>query len=407
MIIRKKSAMAAVLFYIFLNGCSSDKPVLEIEGRFWPENTSVISLREGTPVASSLLFGDRIRLMAPGRGLYRVRAAHPEFLTSLSPEIPVESGVYARELPVPVARRRIGTIRLGISYTVTGFDSVCIALIAEAPESFSTISFSPDTSADPEAMVRAAHEWAVETVFHSDSREFKSIKALKKASYRLIDDAVRYGADGVEIVPGARLQCNKQIFETVREIAARVHREGMTLTVGIIDGAMDDCSLVQFFESIPAPECPDELALLCDGTASPHGEISPVSTDQIENALLKIKEATIPLSRVSVEVRFGAVAWDEKRGGKEKETPLEAGVLEGIVAETGEGSLLRLGSGTLQLVYRDMHYSFEDLAGISTKMEFLRTGDFARVRGVRIRYDGTGLKPDAEGMRRLAEVFGK
>ena len=67
--------------------------------------------------------------------------------------------------------------------------------------------------------------------------------------------------------------------------------------------------------------------------------------------------------------------------------------------------MLRLGDSSLALGYDGITYAWDDLSGVARKMTFFRSGEFVRVKGVCIVYDGLGVKPDAEGINRLAGIF--
>jgi hypothetical protein len=118
-------------------------------------------------------------------------------------------------------------------------------------------------------------------------------------------------------------------------------------------------------------------------------------------------EAKIPLSSISVEIPLSAFAW--RSNGKKNIDPIkqEPGSLENILKEAGEGGVLRLGDGSLQLAYKGNIYAFDNLSGIASKIGFLSSGELSRIRGLYIRYDGFGLKPDGEGLKKLAGVFQK
>lgn len=401
-----KRLLALAAVGLLLGGCGNNQPVLDISGGSWPEGTSVAILRGGTPVTTSSLFGGRLTMTLPGPGSYVVRAAHPEFLTALSPVIHVVPGATGHRLSTPVIRRRIGTTRLGIAFISADDDSGCAALLDCAAGSFTSVSFTGHSAGALAAMTARAHSRAVEVILRNDPGTAGTVRDLRKTVRRVTRAAVRCGADGVMFSPDTGFRFDRRAVDVVRELSTEIHGLGMTFALGMYPDAPDGFDPVVFFKGIPAPSCPDEIVIVCrdDGAAVAEGCV--VSIERIENALVAMRKTTIPLSRVSIELPLGAVAWEQK-GRERRPVELERGMLARVCGEAGTGSTIRLGDGTLSLAYRGVAYAWEDLAGIAGKTAFLRTGEFARVRGVRVVYDGTAPAPDEAGLRALAGVFGR
>jgi hypothetical protein len=126
---------------------------------------------------------------------------------------------------------------------------------------------------------------------------------------------------------------------------------------------------------------------------------------RIENSLIAVMDGQIPLSRITVEIALSAFAYRGNGTSNREGVSLVTGAIERILSEAGSGGAIRLGDGTLILGFRGVNYAWDDLAGITRKIAFLRTGEFARVRGVRIVWDGLGVKPDTEGLKSTAAVF--
>jgi hypothetical protein len=388
----------------FFFSCSGPQPVVDIAVHHWPEGSSVSLIRNGKVTARSALFGEHVRVTLPRRGEYRIRVSSPEALTAMSPEMEIGPGVTAYTLPLPVMRRRIGATNLGIGFEAPGSDSACIRILDTTPASFTSISLDLGVSRTTADLVRRAHEKGIEVLLRGGRRGAQNGKSALKSILALTDSAERYGADGIVFVPDAGKGYGRGLVPDSRTLAAAIHERGMTFSLALDPGDSASFRPLAFFDSIPAPECPDDLVLLCGTPGAAKDESSPVSIARIENALIRVMDARIPLSRVTVEIPLSANAYS---GSGPNRTPvvLSPGALRKTLAEAGEIGGMRLGDGTLALGFRGVNYSWDDPAGIAKKVEFLRTGEFARVRGVRIVWDGLGVSPDSDGLKRLAGVF--
>jgi len=384
--------------------CSRPQPVVEIATHHWPEGSAVSLIRNGKVVARSSLFGDHVRMNAPKPGSYHVRVASPEALASVSPELEVGPGVTAYTLPLPVMRRRIGTTNLGLGFAAPGSDSVCMRVLETSPTALTSISLYLGVSDAAADIIRRAHEKGIEVLLRGEGRG-RETKTVLTSMLALSDSAERYGADGIVIVSDDSGGYDRRVMATVRTLAAAVHERGMTLSLALVPGEEGRFHPRAFFDSIPAPECPDDLVLLCSAAGIEKDEIAPVSLSRIENSLIAVMDGRIPLSRITVEIALSAFAYRGNGTSNREGVSLVTGAIERILSEAGSGGAIRLGDGTLILGFRGVNYAWDDLAGITRKIAFLRTGEFARVRGVRIVWDGLGVKPDTEGLKSTAAVF--
>ena len=308
------------------------------------------------------------------------------------------------KLPIPVMRRQIGTVNLGIGCVTPGAERFSCSLAENFAVSLSSFSLSPRDGTALGVAIARAHAKAVEVIFRAESPKGASAGTALASALSCADEAERLGADGILFLPADAFWRDGAFPAEIRKLAASVHNRGMTLAVAISPEILSVFHPVVLFDQVPSPECPDELFILCYGAPETDEIPSIVSLQQMENALLKIMAEKIPLSRVSVEVRLSAQAGST--GGKTRQpVALEPGELEKVLAEAGAGSAIRMGDGSLMLGYKGVDYLYEDLTGIARKMRFLRKGEFVRIHGVHILYDGLGAPPDAAGLRELAEVF--
>lgn len=401
MLMKRIFALGAIIILAF--ACDRPKPVLEVSNHLWPDGTAVSVLSGGKIVAGSILYGDHVRIPCPRRGVCMVRAAAPAVISAVSPQLTLIGGITSYTLPVPVMRRRIGTVNLGIGCAAPGADSLCRSLIDRSSASITSLSLEPEAVSDLAAIISHAHARAVEVILRVNCGGRSGKGALKNA-LAWVEKAERLGADGILFIPGENMWGDGTFHGAVRALASSLHGKGMSLAVALASEVLDDVHPAAFFDRVPSQECPDELLLLCCGAGLKEKSPEVVSISQIERALLKIMEEQIPLSRISLEVRLSALAY-RGSGTVREPVPLAAGAFETISGEAGRGSAIRMGDGSLLLGYRGVSYLYEDLAGIGEKIRFLRTGEFARVRGLQILYDGLGLRPDEAGLRTLAGVF--
>ncbi len=400
-----KRILALSVFLVLSLACDRPKPVLEISNHLWPEGTAISVIHEGKVVASSALYGDHVRISVPKRGVVTVRAAAPTALTSFSPELTLHGGVVSCPLPIPVTRRQAGTVNLGIGCMSSDAAPVCLALVENFAASVTSLSLATGDGASLTAAIARAHAKAVEVILRADCRKDVSVNAAFKTVLVCADEAERSGADGILFLPADTAVRSVEFPKELRALAASLHDRGMSLIVALTPEVLRDFHPVVLFDQVPAPECPDELRVLCYG-AGPDAEIPAVaSSQQMEDVLLKVMEEKIPLSRISIEVRLSAQAAGVE-GKTLRPVALAPGELEKILAEAGTGSVIRLGDGALMLGYKGVDYQYEDLTGIARKMRVLRSGEFLRLHGVHVLYDGLGVKPDAAGLKELAGVFG-
>ena len=400
-----KKILALSVLVIFSLACDRPKPVLEITNHLWPEGTAISVIFNGKVVASSSLYGDHVRINIPRRGAVTVRAAAPAVITALSPELIMAGGVVSYQLPIPVMRRQIGMVNLGVGCIDPKEDSFFSVMLQNSAASISSLFLPPKYDYYVASAIKLAHARAVEVILRADSGNEASVKDALKSVHACADKAERVCADGILFLPGDVCWRSGGFPAEIRTLAALVHNKGMTLAVAITPENLDVFHPMILFDQVPAPECPDELLLLCNGAATSDGNPEVVSLSQIEDALLKIIGEKIPLSRVSIEVRLSARA---SRAVEKARQPvaLAPGELKRVLTETGAGSAIRMGDGSLMLGYKGVDYIYEDLTGIARKMRFLRSGEFSRVHGVHVLYDGLGVRPDAAGLKELAGVFG-
>ncbi|MDP2984937.1 MAG: hypothetical protein Q8O92_16585 [Candidatus Latescibacter sp.] len=390
---------------IFISSCDRSRPVLDLANTHWPEGASVSLIRDGRVAARSPLIGDHVRLQAPKEGQYRVRVAAPLSITALTQELNIVRGANGFTLPNPISRRRVGALKLGMEYDGENSAGLYSALMDTLYASVSSVSVELGKGLNAEDLIYRAHSKAIEIVFRGDCRDQKSLSKAEKYMLALIDSAEVYGAEGLLFIPAGKDGYSGETAALTRRLAASVHERGMSFAVGLDAENLVKFNPVAFFDKVPSPECPDELRILCGLHESTEKETAPVSVEQIGAALVRMHEAKVPLSLVAVEIPLTAFAWRSAGKGRTAPVHLEPGSLENILREAGEGGVIRLGDGSLQLAYKGNTYAFDDLAGIAAKIAFLYSGELSRIRGLYIRYDGRGVKPDGEGLKRLSGVF--
>jgi hypothetical protein len=392
------------LLVIFLS-CDRNRPFLDLTNTYWPEGSSVSLIRDGKVVARSPLIGDHVRLQAPKEGQYLVRVASPQSLTALSQEVNIVRGANGFTLPNPISRRRVGALKLGMEYGGDNSADLYRALLDTLYSSVSNISVELGKGLNAEDIIYRAHSKAIEVSIRGDCRKLKSLRNAGKYVSSLIDSAEVYGAEGILFIPAGKDGYNLETVGLSGKYAALTHERGLSFSVGLEAENLVKFNPVVFFDKVPAPECPDELRIICGLRQSTEKETAPVSIDQIGSVLVRMHEAKIPMSRIALEIPLTAFAWRNAAKGKTVPVEIEPGRLENMLRETGESAVIRLGDGSLQLAYKGNTYAFDDLSGIARKASFLYSGEFSHIRGLYIRYDGRGVKPDGEGLKRLSEVF--
>lgn len=384
--------------------CSRPQPVVEIATHHWPEGSAVSLMRDGKVVARSSLYGEKIKITAPRPGTYVIRVSSREALTAFSPALMLEKGTTAYALPIPVMRRRIGTTNLGYGFTAPRGDAVSAHLIESSPSDFTHIAVEPGISRDLEKLVSAAHSKGIEALLRSETVNSGRRESMKDAA-SLINTAERCGADGVVWNAGKPDGMTGKPPAGLREIIAMAHERGLTFSIALEAADTGAWNPVAFFDSIPAPECPDDLVIVVRGLGTSGEATGTVSIDEVENAVVWVRDGRIPLSRVTIEIYLSAAAFSRPGPSGRKAVPLSAGTLVQMIAGPAKDGVLRLPDGSLRLSDGSVDYSWDDMKSIAGKLAFLRTGEFARLRGVRVMWDGLGVSPDPDGVRMLCEVF--
>jgi len=294
-----------------------------------------------------------------------------------------------------------------VEYAVVDPSDIYMALLDSLSSCVSRISIELGKGLNSEELIYLAHSKAIEIAVRGDCRKIKSLRKAEKLMFSLVDSVEVYGAESLIFIPPGKGDYNKETVAAIRKLASETHERGISFSVGLDAEKLEKFSPVALFDNVPSPERPDELRLLFGLHESSKEVSSPVSVDQIGAVLVRMHELKIPLSNISVEIPLSAFAW--RSIGKKKIEPLELepGKFETILQEAGEGGALRLGDGSLQLAYKGNIYAFDNLSGISSKVSFLSSGELSRIRGLYVRYDGLGVKPDGEGMKKLSQVFQK
>ncbi|MFA6470510.1 MAG: hypothetical protein WCU00_00605 [Candidatus Latescibacterota bacterium] len=396
-----------LVLLLSLPSCEKSKPVLDLIDTHWPEGAAVSLIRNGKVTARSPLIGGRVHLQAPKEGLYQVRAAAPQSITAMTRDLEIVRGANGFTLPNPISRRRVGAMKLGMEYAVENPAILYNALLDTLYTGVSSVSFELGKGLNADNVIYSAHSKAIEVTIRGDCRNLRSLRKAGKCLAALIDSAEVYGAEGLIFIPPAKNSYSVEVVALTRKLASVIHERGMSFSVGLDAEKLEEFNPVAFLDGVPAPERPDELRILCGLHESSTDALSPVSIEEIGTILVRLREAKIPLSSISLEIPLSAFAW--RSIGKKKIEPvkLKPGNLESMLKEAGEGGVLQLGDGSQQLAYNGNIYAFDNLSGIASKISFLSSGELSRIRGLYIRYDGFGLKPDSEGLKKLAGVFQK
>jgi len=402
-----KSLITAVIALMVLSSCGSREYALYVFNYGWPAGTSISVIQGGEITERTSLYGRHARIVIPGAGPFRIRAASPAVLTFVSREMNEAEGMATFSLPDPVFRRTIGRYRLGAELRSADADTIATNLIASAASSFTTLSMdfhdkSIETLTFNREFVEKAHKAGIEVIACVNVQSWNTQEDRLANTFSMVHFAEVCGIDGIVIndeflgrTPGGF------ILRQIRSIASSVHRRGMTLAMEIAADRQE--FMARMFIDIPVSLCPDELRLTLD---IPHenGEIvSPVSVERIESAIVACFDHSIPLSKLSIDMNIQARAFIIRDNESITRENVRPGELHDVLARAGEQAQVRLRDGSMRLGYSGTIYAYEDGEGLAEKIRKLLPGSFKRMRGVYIVSDGSGLTPDSEMMNFLGK----
>ncbi len=387
---------------LFFWACAENSSQVEILGNFWPEGASISILKKGQPVFTTNLYGERVTAPLQGTHDYAIRVGSPEYLTAVTEMFQVRPGKTAHLLAAPVSRRKIGRTAFFLGSNALD-DKVLSGMVEEIPESFTGLLLSDSSPGKLAPIVRKAHSRAVEVTVYGDAGCQESFVKSIRCGRKLISNAVSAGADGVQFIPDVQMARDTRFVESIRKLASEAHGWGMTFAVGFLPEWFDFRDPAELFTG-SASGSPDELVLLCYGTGVNDAKPAVISVEQIETTLQKVRDAGIPLSRVSVELRAGGMAWEMDEQSR-RPVRLGNGDLERVIEMSGTESVIRLGDGSGTIATGGTVYLWDDSFSLTSKMTYLWSGEFSRLRGIRILYDGTGVRPDPGCMRQLVSIM--
>ena len=384
---------------IIANGCGRQTPDLVIYNSTWPDGTSV-SLIDGSLVTQrSKLYGGHTQLSIPKTQSYIIRAASSAHITFMSDTLTIDRERSSFSLPSPVSRRRIGSWRIGLSLRKDLPDSLYEYLLEKAHGSLTTISPDMLHNALLSRIIRKAHAKGIEVTacVHLTANELPDVLSLA-------DSAEVYGVDGIVAQPDSTVLSMAEFSDAMRGLAAALHKRGVTFAVQVIADCGAGSILLPpgirlIFTEVPDPEMPDELriAFICTGTPS------SVSAERIEEKIGELVKDHIPLSRTSVELALTGFKFRVMDDGDLEPVSLKRGEVQTLLQGSGGYKVIRLRDGSLRLGYRGAFYAFDDIDGMAYRISRLRTGGLSRSGGIHIVYDGLGVAPDPEHIKRLAK----
>lgn len=406
-------------FYLFLFtacisfGCDKAKPDINVLNSNWPEGTCVSVLQKDRIVARTALYGNHVRISVPEEGFFQIRAGFPAALTWISEKIQVTIGTNNYSLPICIPRRRIGSSRIGLTVQTAYPDSIYAYMLETAYPSFTTIS--PRVSfrekengsglSNP-GIIDLAHSKAVEVTVRIRLADREFNENFKDYFLSLIDSLEVFGTDGMVMAPEALVFSDKGFLKSVRKIASEMHKRGMTLGISLpLDYKAVNFNPEALFSGVPSPETPDELRMMDSQSENSGGDLPVNVVDEIEEVLERFARSNIPLKKVSVEMALTAVAYNDIGNGTYKPVDLKEGTFTKILSEVGMDAAFRLRDESLRLGYRGVIYAFDDVDGVSKKIQRLMSGNLSRAGGVHIIYDRCGVEIDSDDLKQIAGSF--
>jgi hypothetical protein len=386
--------ISTMLFLGMIAGCG-EQHSLVVVAPDWPDGSGITVLTDdGRAVDGSRLYGGRTRIFLPGTGPISLSIAHHRYLTE---HIVLSEGTSGNpvSLSPPVPRRTEGAGSPGIiisdSLPDSLYDAVCrdsqaaVAAVSPLLEDARAARIVPIAHASGIVVLPRVH------VTDSDSHTASDIA----------DQAVRAGVEGVILDPEPVCTGTDWFARLVLDAAGLLHQRGMTLAVRIpVPCAFDRVeipeSLAALFSELPEPERPDELilAFTCDGIPT------AASVDRIAEVLGVAADLHISPSRCGIElVLTGFIASGDNAGASPQRA--EPGVI-GNLLDGGDYGLVRLRGGSVSLGYGGDVYLFDDLRGVGDRIAELRRVVTARNAGIWLAFDGCGVRPDPDDLRRLS-----
>ncbi len=395
-----------ILFMAFLTGCGKDTPVLIVENVSWPDGTVVSVIQDGKIVDRSTLYGDYVRLRAEKPGQCRIRAGKQHALTWLSEDVVLMDGENRIPLPAPSARRRAAGSIFGFSVAKSCTGAVHDILFKNPVPGVTTITVPYDVSNADDTLndiATTAHDHAVELLVPIHLNTLPEDRHSERLFPDMLNRLETAGVDGVLLAFGSDITTQDVFLRFVRSAASEIHLRGMTLTLAAPDSWPGDAEAESLFRDVPSPEMPDMIMI--PGLSPSEKNISPDTVLHIERCVDRLISDGVPQEKIAAECTFSAWAFAQGQNGEYSRVPLERGVLERILPVAGKTAVLRLRNGTLRLGYGGRVFSFDDIEGLAGKLRRLRKSPFAPRGGIHIRYDGTGITLDRDGLKQLSEIY--
>ncbi len=390
--IRHYTAFLCIAFFAVIFSCSSDTAHLTVRSDSWPDGTSITIISDGRIIASSKLYGGRLRLELPKDIEFMVRAASPSIITFMGHQRDTYSKPDDYILPRPVKRYRYGSWRFGFSTN---------EIIK--PDS-SIVSFKNNVVRSLTAPLLDNRAFAGNRFLQDEMTGILKLSESSLSNYKaLCDSAVIYGVDGLLLDPDDTVWNSTQNCAQMQEMIALVHDYGMSCDIRYqLDCAAGHCTipplLTDMFLADSSEMNPDELrvAFVCDSIPS------IASVEKIEETLLSLNNKRIPLSRLAIEMGIAAGKYRIESDGSMTEIAIKPGEIDRIFRSVDDDKLLRLKDTSLRLGHSGSMYIFEDFFSIDVKITNFRSGKLVDCAGIHVRFDPYCLKPNQEELKRLS-----